>query len=139
LGGPEIYDNADRAAVEHYNAARQSGLDDAAARQQSYEEWWRSAQAQRRARGIYQFPGAFGDAWAEWVPAQPIGSPGTSGVAPQSGSATIAGSPMGSTIGDASPAAGGSPMATSAGPGPAGTVSDARMAVGLAGLSGGDD
>lgn len=122
LGDPAIYDNADRAAVQRYNSARQSGLDDAAARQQSYEEWWRSSQEQRRANGIYQIPGGFGDQWAEWVPAQPIGS----------GSA-----PSGSQ------SAGGSPMATSVGPGPApspaGSLSDARMAVGLGGLTGGDD
>ena len=59
MGSPVIYDNADRAAVERYNNARQSGLDDAAARQQSYEEWWRSAQEQRRvwgARGSTPLP-----------------------------------------------------------------------------------
>lgn len=139
MGSPEIYDNADRAAIERYNSARESGLDDAAARQQSYEEWWRSTQAQRRARGVYQIPGGFGDAWSEWVPDRPIGSAPPSGTPPPSAGATIPGSPMASTVGDPAPT-GGSPTATSTGPGPAATtVSDARMAVGLAGLTGGDD
>lgn len=135
LGNPEIYDNADRAAVESYNSARQSGLDDGAARQQSYEDWWRSAQEQRRAKGIYQYPGGYGQPAGEWVYERPAA--GSGGDAPPP--------PVGSATGGS--ATGGSPMATSIGPepapapapAPAGSVSDARAAVGLAGLTGGDD
>jgi hypothetical protein len=52
MGSPEIYDNADRAAVARYDAARQSGLDDQAARAESFKEWWQAAQDGRRAPGI---------------------------------------------------------------------------------------
>jgi hypothetical protein len=141
MGSPEIYDNADRAAVARYDAARQSGMDDQAARAESFKEWRQAAQDGRRARGIYQFPGVFpaepgGGAWAEWVPDHPIGSP-----SPPPGSPPPGASPPGTSAGGGAAAVPGSPMATSVGPAPAplgytSPLSDARMTVGFAGLTG---
>jgi hypothetical protein len=144
MGSPEIYDNADRAAVARYNAARQAGMDDQGARAESFKEWWQSAQDQRRARGIYQFPGVFpaepgGGSWPEYVPDHPIGSPSPPlgsppPGSPPPGSPPPGASPMGTSVG--------SPMATSVGPdaapSPASSLTDARMAAGLAGLTGTD-
>jgi hypothetical protein len=154
MGSPQIYDNADRAAVDRYNAARQQGMDDQAAREESFKEWWSSVQGQRRARGVYQFPGLFpaepgGGPWQEWVPEGPIGGP-----SPPPGSPPPGASPMGTSVGGTSPPPGspppgGSPMASSTGPGAApapapapgaapSPLSEAQRAVGFGGLTGPD-
>ncbi|MEO7476820.1 MAG: hypothetical protein ABIY46_15965, partial [Gemmatimonadales bacterium] len=128
MGSPEIYDQADRAAIHRYNEARAAGAGDEAARQQSFDEWWKSVQDQRRARGVYQFPGVFpaepgGGAWQEWVPepgqvqATPTGTPipsggagGTVGLGPPPGSPPPGGggglggtAPMGPPLGSPPP------------------------------------
>jgi hypothetical protein len=89
LGDPAIYDNADQAALARYNQARGQGMDDQAARQESWNEWWNSVQAQRQARGIYKLAN---NPFFEWVGNAP--APGT---APESdvavGSGAVGGDP----------------------------------------------
>ena len=72
LGDPVIYDNADQAALARYNQARGQGMDDQAARQESWNEWWNSVQSQRNARGIYKLAN---NPFFEWVGDAP--APGT--------------------------------------------------------------
>jgi hypothetical protein len=68
LGDPAIYDNADAAALGRYTQARNQGLDDQAARQESWETWWNSVQDARRAAGIRLNPVSPGHEWVGPVP-----------------------------------------------------------------------
>lgn len=142
MGDPIIYDNADRAAQMQYEASRQSGMSDQAARAESFNAWWQSVQGQRRFRGVMQIPGMFaaepgGGAWQEFVMDLPAGASSPPLGSPPPGASPPLGSPPpGGRVG-------GSPMATSVGPGAStsqtgGPLTDARLAVGFAGLTGGN-
>jgi hypothetical protein len=84
MGSPVIYDRADQAALSRYVDARARGLNDQAARQESFEGWWKSVRAQRAARKIYNLPGA------QWV-VEPDGAtgPSGSGAAPANPGSTV--------------------------------------------------
>jgi hypothetical protein len=68
MGDPVIYDNADQAALARYNQARGQGMDDKAARQESWDEWWNSVQSQRQARGVYMLKDAPAFQWVGYSP-----------------------------------------------------------------------
>ena len=75
MGDPAIYDNADQVAAARYNEARGQGMDDQAARQESWESWWQSVQSARQAQGIRRNPTAPGVEWVGPVPAHMEGRP----------------------------------------------------------------